>query len=406
MPKLKVTLSEIEQARQTLRDHFEPTPLLYNRWLSETLRAKVYLKLENMHVIGSFKIRGATYKVSRLKASERRKGVIAASAGNHGQGVAWGAAQYSTKATIFMPVNAPLMKIQQTRALGAEVILAGENYDEAYTIARKAEKKGAGIFVHPYEDAHVIAGQGTTGLEILEQLPDVDTIIGSMGGGGLMSGVGIAAKSIRPKTEIIGAQASGASSLVESIRAKRLVDTGRADTFADGIRVIHPSAAMLSLLKPVIDDVFTANDEAIAASVLTLVEKGKVVSEGSGALPLAVLEKYRKRWRGKKVVLIVSGGNIDVNVLSRIIDRGLSKAGRRIRLNVFVKDTPGSLARITAAIADLRANVLQAIHDRDTPGVGLNETSVEFTLETKGAQHSKEIVQVLENESIRVEVLH
>ncbi|MBI3544778.1 MAG: threonine ammonia-lyase [Deltaproteobacteria bacterium] len=406
MPLMKVSLADVEAARGTLAKLLEPTPLLPNRWLSERLGCQVFLKLENMQPIGSFKIRGATYKIARLSAAQRRKGVITASAGNHAQGVAWGCAQFKTKATIVMPVNAPLTKVQNTAALGAHIVLCGDNYDEAHAHARKLAAKSGAVFVHPYEDVDVIAGQGTVGLEIIEQLPEVDCVIGSMGGGGLMAGVGTVIKEFKPKTLVVGAQASGARSLIESIKRGKPFSTGQADTFADGIKVKTASAAMVKILKPLLDVVTHADDEATAAAVLTLMEKAKVVAEGAGALPLAVLERLTARLRGKKVVLIVSGGNIDVNVLSRIIDRGLILAGRRVRLNVFITDRPGSLNRLTGLIAEKGANILQAIHDRDSPSAGIGETSVELTVETRGPEYSRELIEALGRHVARLEVLH
>jgi threonine dehydratase len=406
MSRLKVSLADIEKARSVLSKFLEPTPLLRNRWISDRLGCDVYLKLENMQPIGSFKIRGATYKISQLPSAQRKKGVITASAGNHAQGVAWGCAQFKTKATIYMPVNAPLTKVQNTSALGAEIILKGDTYDESYAIAKRAAAKAGAVLVHPYEDEHVIAGQGTVGLEIMEQLSDVDVVIGSLGGGGLMSGVGTVIKEFRPQTKVIGVQASGAKSLVESLRKGRVVSTGKVETFADGTKVLMPSKAMVNVLNPLIDQTITADDDAIAAAVLTLIEKAKVVAEGSGAIPLAALEQIKGKLRGKKVVLIVSGGNIDVNVLARIIDMGLIRSGRRVRVNVSISDKPGSLNKLTQLIAENGANVLQVIHDRDAPTAGLNNTSVELTLETRGPQFSQELVQALREQVASLEVLH
>lgn len=406
MPKIKLTLADVEQARSVLSKYIEPTPLLYNRWLSEKLHCQVYLKLENMQPVGSFKIRGATYKISRLTPEQRRRGIITASAGNHAQGVAWGSAQFKAKATIFMPVSAPITKIEATTALGAKVILAGDNYDEAYAAARKMAAKTGAIFVHPYNDHDVIAGQGTVGLEIIEQLPDVDVVIGSMGGGGLMAGVGTVVKEFKPGVTVVGTQAVGARSLVESLRRKQLYSTGVADTFADGIKVIQPSKEVLDILKNVVDVTGTADDEATAAAVLMLMEKAKVVAEGAAAVSLAVLEQMKKKFRGKKVVILICGGNIDVNVLGRIIDRGLIRAGRRVRVNVYISDRPGSLNRLTQLIADQGANVLQAIHDRDSPSAGIAETGVELTLETRGPDHSRALISALHAHVKRVNVLH
>ncbi len=406
MSQIKLKLEDIEKAQHILQEFLEPTPLLLNSWISEKLNCKVYLKLENMQPIGSFKIRGATNKIASLSAAERKKGIVAASAGNHAQGVAWGAKKFKTKATIVMPENASLTKIQNTKALGAEIVLSGENYEQAYTVAMDLVKKTKAVFVHAYEDPYVIAGQGTAGLEILKQLPDVDVVIGSIGGGGLMCGVGTAVKSIRPQTKIIGSQAHGANCVIQSFRNKKIISTKTADTFADGIKTISTSPAMFNILNSLLDEAYDAEDELIAASVLMLLEKAKVVAEGAGALPLAILSKHKNHFRGKKVVLLISGGNIDVNLVSRIIDRGLIQNGRRVRLNVFIPDKPGSLSQLTSIIANNGGNVLQVIHDRDSPGVGIHETNVELTLETKGHQHSKQIVQALKHHVLKLTFLH
>lgn len=406
MPQLKITLADIERAKGVLSKFLEPTPLQANRWLSDRLGCEVYLKLENMQPIGSFKIRGATYKISRLTPAQRRKGVITASAGNHAQGVAWGCAQFNAKATIVMPRSAPLTKVQNTEALGAHIILEGDNYDEAHAHARKIASKTGAVFVHPYEDRDVISGQGTVGLEIMEQLHNVDAVIASMGGGGLMAGIGTVIKEFKPNTLIIGAQASGSRALVESLRHRKVMKLPRNETFADGIKVMNASPAMLQLLRPLVDQAAHADDEAIATAVLTLIEKAKVIAEGAAALPLAILEQQKMKLRGKKVVLVVSGGNIDVNLLSRIIDKGLVETGRRIRVNVSISDRPGSLNRLTQLIAHQGANILQAIHDRNSPAVGISETSVELTLETRGPAFTKDLIKALQQQVKRLEVLN
>ncbi|MGZ3687292.1 MAG: threonine ammonia-lyase [Bdellovibrionota bacterium] len=404
--KLEITLARIQEAKQELHKFLPPSPLLKNTWLSEILGCEIYLKLENMQPIGSFKIRGAAYRISQLSKRERKQGVIAASAGNHAQGVAWASRHYKVDALIVMPRTAPLVKVQNTRSLGAEVVLEGDNYDEAYLVARQIARKTGRFFIHAFEDADVIAGQGTLGLEILEQLPDVDVVIGSMGGGGLMSGVATVLKENRPQVKIIGAQASGAAAMVNSIKKGRAVRVEKVETFADGIAVSEASPVMLKLLEPLLDEVVTADDEAIANSVLSLIEKAKVVAEGSGALPLAAAELLRKKLHGKKVVLIISGGNIDVNVLSRIIDRGLIRAGRRLRVNVLLSDRPGSLARLTELLAREGANILQAIHDRSEPSTTIDLTEVALTLETRGPEHSEKVIRALRDHVIRLELTH
>lgn len=407
---MKITLADIEEAKRVLLKVIDPTPLVPNQWLSNRIGCDVYLKLENMQPIGSFKIRGAVYKLSTLTPAARKRGVIAASAGNHAQGVAWAAAHFKTKATIVMPQSAPLTKIQNTKALGAKVILHGDKYEEAYAQARKLERETGSTFVHPFEDAQVIAGQGTVGLEIAEQLPDAEILIGAVGGGGLMSGIGIVMKALKPKTMLVGAQASGASSMVQSLRKHRVVQTGAAETFADGIRVKNVSPALFRILNHVIDLAADADDEKIAAAVLTLMEKAHTIAEGAGALPLAVLEDLMvqrpKDFRRKKVVLVICGGNIDVNVLGRIIDHGLILNGRRVRLNVSISDRPGSLNLLTRIIAENGANVLQVIHDRDKPAVGFNETGVEMTLETRGPEHGRTLVAAIKKHFPKLEFFH
>lgn len=401
-----VSLADIQTAKTELAKYLQPSPLLLNTWLSEELGCELYLKLENMQPIGSFKIRGATYKISRLSPAERKRGVIAASAGNHAQGVAWGARKLGTSALIVMPRTAPLVKVQNTRALGAEIVLEGDNYQEAYDIALQLAKKSGRVFVHAFEDTAVISGQGTVGLEILEQLPDPDFIVSSIGGGGLMSGVSTVVKALRPQTRLVGCQATGAPAMVRSLLQGKAVTLDSVDTFADGIAVSRASEPMRRLLASRLDEVLEADDEAMATAVLTLLEKAKIIVEGSGALPLAVLEQMRRRIRGKKVVVIISGGNIDVNVLSRIIDRGLIRAGRRVRVNVLMSDRPGSLARLTDLIAKQGANIIQAIHDRNEPSTKIDQTEVALTLETKGPEHSEALIQALRENVVRLELVH
>lgn len=405
-PSFCVTLAEIQEAKQELHKYLEISPLLGNPWLSEIFGCDLYLKLENMQPIGSFKIRGATYKISTLTLAQRKHGVIAASAGNHAQGVAWGAKKLGVNALIVMPTGASIVKIQNTKALGAEIILKGNNYDESYAFACQIAEKTGRIFVHAFEDEQVIAGQGTVGLEILEQLPDVDFVIGSVGGGGLMAGVSTAMKALRPQAKIIGCQASGAPAMLRSIREGKAVHLESVSTFADGIAIGNASEKIRKLLQNQIDECLEVSEESIAAAVLMLMEKAKVIAEGSGAVPLAALDQLREKIKGKKVVLIVSGGNIDVNVVSRIIDLGLIRAGRRVRVNVLLSDRPGSLARLTELIAQQGANILQAIHDRSEPSTKMDQTEVALTLETRGPEHSKTLIEALEKHVIRLELVH
>jgi threonine dehydratase len=403
---MDVTLAKIQAAREELSKHMHPSPLLWNGWLSELFGCQVYLKLENMQPIGSFKIRGATYKISKLSEAQKKQGVIAASAGNHAQGVAWGSRKLGVKALIVMPTVAPLVKIHNTKTLGAEVVLKGTNYEEAYIAAKELEKETHRILIHAFEDETVIAGQGTIGLEILEQLPDVDYVIGALGGGGMMAGIATVFRALKPQTQIIAGQASRCASMVKSIQQGHVIQIESPNTFADGIAVGKASESMRKILEPLIDEWCEVDDEAIAAGVLTLMEKAKIVAEGSGAVPLACLDQIKEKVRGKKIVLVVSGGNIDVNVLSRIIDLGLIRSGRRVRINVLLLDRPGSLAHLTDLIAKQGANILQAIHDRNEPSAKIDQAEVALTLETKGPEHSAALIEALRKNVLRLELTH
>jgi threonine dehydratase len=400
-----LNLQNVQKAHEELKKYFPSSPLLYNPWMSEIYGCEIYLKLENMQPIGSFKIRGATYKISQLTPRERKAGVIAASAGNHAQGVAWGSQKLGVDALIVMPKAAPLVKIKNTESLGAKVVLEGDDYQEAYLHAKKLAKKTGRTFVHAFNDPVVIAGQGTLGLELLEQLPDLDYVVCSIGGGGLMSGVATVMQSLRPKVKLIGAQASGCTAMLQSIKKGRPITLEKSDTFADGIAVTATKKLPFGILKKSLHKILEADDEAIAAAILTLLEKAKVVSEGAAAVSVAVLDQIKKEIKGKKVVIVVCGGNIDVNVLNRVIDRGLIQLGRRLRINVMISDRPGSLARLTAAIAQAGANVIQAIHDRGEPTVTIDRTEVALTLETRGADHSHEVVRALKDVVIDLEVM-
>lgn len=388
----EMNLEKIKSAQKVLASLVPPTPLVYNPWLSEKYGAEIYLKLENLQPIGSFKIRGATHLISTLSQEERSAGVIAASAGNHAQGVAWGARRFGVRATIVMPENAPLVKISNTKKLGAEVVLWGSGYDDASAKAEELARSRNLVRVHAFEDERIIAGQGTLGLEIMDQLPEVDAVFASIGGGGMMSGLAWSLKEMKKNTALFACQASGAASLARSLEEGRLIEVPYLGTFADGIAVKRPSEKMFTLLKGRIDAVSIANDEQIASAVLELLESGKTVAEGSAAITLCGLRQYRERIKGKRVVLVISGGNIDVNLTGRIIDRGLVQSGRRLRLNVTLDDRPGALSRLTQVIAECGANVIQAIHDRSEPGTSIHHTEVALTLETSGEEHISDLI--------------
>lgn len=401
---MQVTPKLIEQAQKVLAPLLPLTPLVNNPGLSERFGAEIYLKLETLQPVGSFKIRGATCKIAHLSDAEKTKGVITASAGNHAQGVAWGARRLGVAATVVMPNGASLLKVQRTKALGAEVILFGDSYDEAAEEARRiGEAKGL-TFVHAFDDPWVMAGQGTIGFEMLDQEPGLDMIIGSVGGGGLMSGIAVAAKHRKPSIEIIGTQAQGASAMHEALLTNKLVQLNKVETFADGIAVKRTHASTFEVLKKHLSRILIANDEEIAEAILTILEYTRVLTEGAAAVSLAVLDQIKPEIKGKKVGIVLCGGNLDVQLLNRVLDRGLIRKHRRIRVNVLISDKPGSLARLTAAIAEVGANVIQAIHDRAGPSIRMDQTSVELTLETKGREHSESVLEVLKRSCLDVEV--
>lgn len=406
---MKLTLADCRKAMKVLQPIISPTPLVYNEWLSGQFGCEVWLKLENMLPIGSFKMRGATYKISQLTASEKKRGVLAVSAGNHAQGVAWAARRFKVDATIIMPEGSPLTKIRNTETLGAKVILHGSSIEDGFKFAESMMKKKAMTFVHPYKDELVMAGQSTVGFEIIEQLPDVDYIFSSIGGGGLVAGMGTVVKGLNPKVKVIAGQASGCRAMVDSLNKGRVMQTDRAETFADGIRVKIAHPEMFGILEKVVDEAHAIDDEQTALAVLRLIERARVIAEGAGALPLALLSevhrKNAKRFKGKKIVLVVCGGNIDVNLLERIIDRGLIESKRKVKIAVPIADRPGTLHALTGIIKETGANVLQVVHDRDSQGTGITGANVLFTLETKGPTELKLLLDKLQLDFPRVRVI-
>lgn len=405
---MKIKLSDFKLASKELRKHIAPSPLIYNEWLSKQYNCEIYLKLENMLPIGSFKMRGATYKISGLTAAEKKQGVLAVSAGNHAQGVAWAAQKFGVKATIIMPEGSPLTKIKNTESLGAKVILHGQSIEDGFDYAKELMKKKKMTFVHPYNDPAVIAGQGSVAFELMEQIPDMDFVFSSIGGGGLVSGLGSVIKELKPKVRIYAGQAAGCSSMVESLKRKKIYQTGIASTFADGIRVKVVAEPIYNILKNVVDEVGSIEDEKIAWGVLQLLEKARIIAEGAGALPLALFDTFYKKnpakFKNKKVVIVVCGGNIDVNLLERIIDKGMIESNRKVRLLIPIIDRPGSLNHITGIIKNTGANILQAIHDRESHATGLTGTNVLFTLETKGADHLELLLKELRKEYPQTQV--
>jgi len=381
-----VTPEDIEDARTRLRGVIPVTPCRYSEVLSAQTGSRVFVKLENLQMTGSFKERGAAHVLMQLGADERRRGVVAASAGNHGLAVAFHAARLGIRALIVMPTWAPLRKVMSARRHGAEVVLFGENYDEAYAHAKEIEAEHEAVFVHPFDDPRVIAGQGTIGLELLDQLPELDAVLVPVGGGGLVAGVALAIKSRRPGVRVVGVQAAATPAMRAALHTGQRVVVPAATTIADGIAVRRVGEHTFDLARRYVDDVVTVGEEEIANAILLLLEIEKTVVEGAGAVPLAALVNGRVTLPGQSVALVLTGGNIDVNVVAQIIERGLVKDGRLARFSVLLRDRPGALARLTALIAEARANVLQIHHDRAFSPARIGESVVELTLETSGRE--------------------
>ncbi len=388
---MAISIDDILSARARIGGSIQYTPMITSRSVSERLGTKVFLKLENQQTTGSFKIRGSLNKMLSLSEADLNKGLVASSAGNHAQGVAFAARTVNAKAYVVMPETAPLAKIIATQAYGAEVILKGRIYDESYTFARELEKAHGYTFVHPFEDPHIIAGQGTLGLEVLEQIPDVDSVVLPIGGGGLISGVATAIKALRPQVKIYGVVSNVAPGMRQLFKGEKVEPPSPALTIADGISVKRPSETMYrEYISRLVEDIIPVNDEEIAESIVYFLERAKTMVEGSGAVVLAAAEKAG--WNlGAKTCLVLSGGNIDLNVVSKVIEHGMSQRGRLVRLSVIVPDRPGTLTKLTNLIAEKGANIIDVNHDRVRQGVLLSETAIEFLLETRSSQHIDEL---------------
>ena len=400
---MKVTLADIQQAREVLKDLINPTEMSHSLSASKLLNSEIYFKFENTQRTGSFKFRGAYNKISTLTAAERARGVVASSAGNHAQGVALSASLAGVKSTIVMPESASISKASATRGYGADVVLHGEIYDDAYEYARKLEKEHGYTFIHPYQDPKVIAGQGTIGLEVLEKVPDLDSVIIPIGGGGLISGVALALKSLHPKIRVIGVQSDRSPGMACMYNKQSVPEQKRrAATIADGIAIKNPSPEIYeNFIAKYVDEIVTVSDDEIAEAIVFLMERAKTVAEGSGAASLAAAMN-RHLNLGKKCCVLISGGNIDLNVVSKVIDRGQIKRGRLCEVAVIVDDLPGNLSRLTRAIAEQKANILEVRHDRVSQGLSLRETRIEFVLETTSLEQGERIKQVLLSEGARI----
>ena len=390
-----ITLATVQQARERIRAFVYNSPCRVSAELSRMAGQHVHLKLDNLQRTGAFKERGALNKILTLTEQERQRGVITASAGNHAQAVAYHACARGINAQIVMPLMTPLVKVAATKDFGAEVVLHGANYDEAYSFALQSCAEQGMTFLHPFDDVEVINGQGSIGLELLEQLPDLEAVIAPVGGGGLISGVACAIKESNPKVRVVGVQTERLPSMLRATEAGHPVTIPASATVADGIAVRRAGDVTLPLVQRYVDELVTVDEEEIANAILVLLEKEKTLAEGAGAVAVASLLQHKTSLGGQRVAALLCGGNIDVSLLAKIIERGLVKDGRWMRLRIHLSDRPGALHQVTKIIAELSANIVQTQYDRAYYGVSLGDTVIDFTLETRGPEHIAVIEQTL-----------
>ena len=388
-----LTIDNVYRASKALKNVARKTDVLYAPKLCPGV--ELYLKTENLQITGSFKVRGAYYKMTRLSAEEKARGVVACSAGNHAQGVALAARENGIKAVICLPDGAPISKVEATKSYGAEVCLVEGVYDDAYRKALQLRDEQGYTFVHPFDDEDVIAGQGTIALEIAEQLPDVDAVLVPVGGGGLISGIAYTIKTLYPHVKVIGVQAKGAPSMKAAIESGRVEELPSVATIADGIAVKKPGALTYELCSKYVDEIVTVSDDEISAAILALMEQHKLVTEGAGAVSVAAAMFNKVDVKGKKAVCVLSGGNIDVTILSRVIKRGLLMSGRSCQLMIELMDKPGQLKNVSRIIADLGGNVTSVHHERASEGSDVNGCYLRIVLETRNYEHIAQIRQAL-----------
>ena len=390
-----VTLDKIYHAAHVLKSVVRHTDLIKAPAINPD--ADIWLKPENLQVTGSFKVRGSGYMISQLSEEEKAKGVIACSAGNHAQGVALAATKYGIKSVICLPDGAPISKVEATKGYGAEVVMVEGVYDDAYAEAIRLRDEKGYTFIHPFDAENVIAGQGTIGLDVMNEMPDVDAIIVPIGGGGLISGVALAAKKLNPNVKVYGVQAAGAPSMFNSVKDGKIERLDSVSTIADGIAVKEPGENTFEYVNEFVDEIVTVTEDEIATAILTLIEQHKMIAEGAGAVSVAAAMFDKVPVKGKKVVCIVSGGNIDVTILSRVIKRGLSRSGRNCSLLVELVDKPGQLKGVSNIIADKGGNVISVHHERAGEGSDINGCFLRIVLETRNFEHIKEITDALTN---------
>ena len=389
----ELEIAEIFNAAKVLKDVARHPLLIGPTRLNP--ESEVYLKPENLQYTGAFKLRGAYYKISQLTPEEREKGVIACSAGNHAQGVALSATANGIKSLICLPAGAPISKVEATKALGAEVCMVQGVYDDAYKKALELQEEFGYTLIHPFDDPKVIAGQGTIGLEILEEMPDVEVVIVPVGGGGLISGVAFAIKTLNPNVKVYGVQAEGAPSMVNSLKDGQRERLDSVSTIADGIAVKEPGSLTYELCKKFVDDIVTVSDDEIAAAILKLIEQQKLVAEGAGAVSVAAAMFNKVPIKGKKTVCVVSGGNIDVTSLNRVITRGLMKSGRDATIRINLSDKPGQLAEVCGIIGGMGANILSVRHERNSSQTQINGCTLRVEMETRNNEHIEQIKKEL-----------
>ena len=396
MAKLEAFIKAKEKLSKVLLE----THLIYSPIFSKESGNKVFIKPENLQKTGSFKIRGAYNKISNLTVDEKKRGVIASSAGNHAQGVAYGAKESGIKAIIVMPKSTPLIKVESTKQYGAEVILHGDVYDDAYKKAKELEEKEGYVFVHPFNDEDVLDGQGTIALEILEELPETDIILVPIGGGGLISGIACAAKILKPEIKIIGVEPEGAASAYEAIKENKVVELKEANTIADGTAVKKIGDLNFEYIKKYVDEIITVSDYELMEAFLLLVEKHKIIAENSGILSVAATKKIKEK--NKKVVSVISGGNIDVLMISSMINKGLIRRDRIFNFSVNIPDKPGELAKVVDLIAELGANVVKLEHNQFKNLSRFKDVELQVTVETNGSEHIKNLVQAFEEKGYEI----
>ena len=395
-----ITIDNVYKAREVLSEVIRETDVIYAPKLK--VGEDIYLKCENLQITGSFKIRGAYYRMSRLSEEERAKGVVACSAGNHAQGVALAAKRSGIKALICLPDGAPISKVEATKSYGAEVCLVEGVYDDAYKKALSLRDEEGYTFIHPFEDEDVICGQGTIGIELLDQLPELDAVIVPIGGGGLISGIAYTLKTLKPEVKVYGVQAAGAPSMKGSIDAGEIKELSSVSTIADGIAVKKPGDNTFSLCSKYVDKIVTVTDDEISAAILALMEQHKLVTEGAGACAVAAAMFGKVDIAGKKTVCVLSGGNIDVTILSRVIKRGLLMSGRTSQLTVELVDKPGQLVGVSKIIADLGGNVISIHHERANEGSDVNGCYLRITLETRNFEHIETIRKALSDAGFKI----